>query len=221
MKFPALLLSVFMVVGASGSSFGQDQSSNPETFQNNSSGSVTSGTVFLARLDGSLSTKEDKTGKEFRLITLDPIHSAEGRVIPVGSEIRGHIDKVTSAHQIGRGRLWLTLDQIKTPVGWLPIVAEVTDVPGVHSVRVNTAREGAIETNSGKRNDDVAAALAAAMAGAAPGVAAHDAKGAATGAATSAATAFLIESGLGQDVLLEKQTKLEITLDRPIYFSND
>jgi hypothetical protein len=48
-------------------------------------------------------------------------------------------------------------------------------------------------------------------------VAAHNGKDAATGAAAGAATAFMVASGLGQELILSKDIKLEIILERPIY----
>jgi hypothetical protein len=112
--------------------------------------------------------------------------------------------------------MWLTFDEISTPKGWIPIVAVVSDVPGVHSVRVAYDREGEIETRSSRSQQEAEAAAAGAFVGAAPGVAAHDAKGAALGAAAGAATAFMVTSGLGQELTLDKGMKLELTLERSI-----
>jgi hypothetical protein len=41
-------------------------------------------------------------------------------------------------------------------------------------------------------------------------------KGAALGAAAAGVTAFLLASGLGQDVVLDKETKIELILERPL-----
>jgi outer membrane lipoprotein SlyB len=60
------------------------------------------------------------------------------------------------------------------------------------------------------------AAAAGAFVGAAPGVAAHNGKEAALGAAAGAVTAFMLSSGLGQELTLDKNTKLELTLDHPL-----
>jgi hypothetical protein len=55
--------------------------------------------------------------------------------------------------------------------------------------------------------------------GAAPGAAKKDGKTAAIGAATGALTAFLVSSGLGQELDLAKGTKLELELERPLYLA--
>ena len=180
-----------------------------------------SGTRFLVALNDALSTKDDKHGKEFKVTTLEPVTASDGRIIPAGTEIRGHVDKVEAAHQTGRGRIWLTFDDIHTPGGWAPIVAVVSDVPGVHSVRVDYGREGAIETRSSKRQEEAEAAAAGAFVGATSGVMSHNTKEAALGGAAGAAAAFMVASGIGQDVTLEKKTKLELTLDRPVYIGGN
>jgi outer membrane lipoprotein SlyB len=117
--------------------------------------------------------------------------------------------------------MWLTFDDLRVPGGRAPLVAAIDDVPGVQSVRVNFAREGDIEGNSEPRKAAYGAAAAGALAGAAPGVEAHNKKDAATGAAMGAVTAFMVTSGLGEELNLQKGTKLEITLERPLYLAQD
>ncbi len=179
---------------------------------------VRAGTHFLAGLDETLSTKEAKAGDRFMARTLEPLIADDGTVLPPGALIRGHIDKVDEAHAAGRARIWLTFDDIRTPDGALPLVAVVTDIPGVHSVRVDYTREGEIEARTSKKQEEAEAAAAGALVGAAPGVEAKNGKDAALGAATGAATAFMAASGLGQDLTLLKDTKLELVLERPLYF---
>jgi hypothetical protein len=197
--------------------YSQGRSYSPNQPTQSESNASPSGTRFLAGLQDILSTKDDKAGKEFKVTTLEPVTTADGRIIPPGAEIRGHIDKVEAAHQTGRGRMWLTFDDIKTPNGWAPIVAVVSDIPGVHSVKVDYEREGEIEARSSKQQEEAEAAAAGAFVGATSGVVNHNAKSAAIGAAAGAATAFMVASGIGQDVTLDKKTKLELTLDRPLY----
>jgi hypothetical protein len=98
----------------------------------------------------------------------------------------------------------------------MPIVAVLDDVPGVHSVRVDSQREGEIEAQADKRKDVELAAAAGAVAGGATAVATRNVKAAAAGAAVGAVTAYLVASGLGQEVTLAKNTKLEIALERDL-----
>ena len=180
-------------------------------------GAVTPSTRFLVGLDDALSTKESKAGTQFRAHTLEPLYTPDGLVLRAGAEMRGHVDKVEPAHQAGRARMWLTFDDIHTRAGWLPLVATVSDVPGVHSIHVVYEREGAIENRTNKHQEEAQAAAAGALVGAAAGVTADNRKDAAIGAATGAVTAFMLSSGLGQELTLERDTKLELVLDRPLY----
>jgi hypothetical protein len=177
---------------------------------------IPSGTRFLAALNDALSTGSAKAGEQFQATTIEPLTAGDGSVLRAGTELRGHVDKVEEAHKTGRARLWLTFDDLKTPEGWVPLVAVVDDIPGVHSIRVDSQREGEIEAQSDPRKDAEAAAAAGAFVGAATGVASRNAKDAATGAAIGAVTAFMAVSGIGQEVTLDKTTKLELTLERDV-----
>jgi hypothetical protein len=178
---------------------------------------VTPGTRFLAGLQDPLSTQNAKTGDRFYARTLEPLTTSDGTILPPGLEIRGHVDKVEAAHKTGRARMWLTFDDIQTRAGWVPLVADLTDIPGVHSIRVDYSRESEIEARTSKRQQDAEAAAAGALAGAAVGVAAGKGKDAAMGAAAGAASGFMAASGLGQEFTLAKGTKLELIIDRPLY----
>ena len=179
---------------------------------------VSAGTRFLLSLETPINSKESKKGDAFIATTLDRIVSADGTALTPGAKIRGHIDRIESAGKTGRAKLWLTFDDIHTPNGWLPIVAMVDDVPGVHSVRVDFNREGEIEAASTKRQEAMQAAAAGALVGAAPGIVAKSPKDAAMGAAAAAAAAYMVAAGLGQELTLERDTKIEVILQRPLYF---
>src|ERR1700735_195561 len=71
---------------------------------------VSAGTRFLIRLDDILSTKTLKAGDRLRARTIEPLASEGGMVMAPGVELRGHVDKVESAHKTGRARLWLPFD---------------------------------------------------------------------------------------------------------------
>lgn len=177
---------------------------------------VPAGTRFLVGLQDKLNTNEDKAGKRFRARTLEPLTAADGSVLAPGAEIQGHIDKVEPAEKIGRARLWLTFDDIQTRAGQKPLMAQLIDAPGVRSIRVVYDHEGEIVVASSQRKRQEEAIAAGAFAGAAPGVVARNPKEAAIGAGIGAVTAFMIASGLGQELTVEKDTKLELVLARPL-----
>jgi hypothetical protein len=181
---------------------------------------IPEGPRLLIGLEDTLDTKHDKAGRRFVARTLEPITTAEGDVIQQGVRIRGHIDKVQAAGDTGRARMWLTFDDIQTPRGWRPFVAQLIDAPGVHSVHVLYDREGEIQAASVNRDQAMKAAMAGAFAGAATGMATGKEKEAAMAAATAAATAFMVAYGLGQEFTLEKGTKLELVLERPLHIGH-
>jgi len=178
---------------------------------------IPEGPRLLIGLEDTLDTKHDKAGRRFIATTLEPVTTAEGDVIPRGVRIRGHIDKVHAAGDTGRARMWLTFDDIQTPRGWRPFVAHFIDAPGVHSIHVLYDREGEIQAASVNKDQAMKAAMAGAFAGAATGMSTGKEKEAAMAAATAAAQAFMIAYGLGQEFTLEKGTKLEIVLERPLH----
>jgi hypothetical protein len=217
MKLNAVVLALEVaLVTAVPFIYAQDSSAG-RSVSANALSAVTPGTRFLAGLQDTLSTGTAKAGDRFHARTLEPLTISDGTVLAPGLEIRGHVDKVQAAHQAGRARMWLTFDEIKTRSGWVPLVADLTDIPGVHSVRVDYDREGEIEIRTSKRQQEAEAAAAGALAGAAGGVAAHNNRGAAMGAAAGAATGFMAAAGLGQEFTLAKDTKLELILDRALY----
>jgi len=219
MKRPVwILVFVVSLLGTGFDLFGQDPAIGRLT-PVNAPNTVSAGTRFVIGLRDNLSTKDAKNGDRFHARTLEPLATSNGAVLLAGLEVRGHIDRVEAARKTGRARLWLTFDEIRTPAGWSPLIADLVDIPGVHSVRVDYDREGEIEARTSKHQQEAEAAAAGAFVGAAPGVAAHNGKDAAMGAAAGAAMAFMASSGLGQELTLSRDTKLEIILDRPLYVS--
>src|SRR2546425_4490926 len=178
---------------------------------------VAPGTRFLVKLDDDLTTRKPEENKKFKATTLEPLEAANGTTLRPGAKIRGHVSRVELAAATGRARIWLTFDDIKTPFGELPIVAEVVGVPGDHSVKSGPSKEGEIEARTSKGREELQAAAAGAAIGAASGGVARGGKGAATGAAAGAAAGFLISSGFGHELNLPKGSKLELELARPLY----
>jgi hypothetical protein len=200
---------------ATNQSQAQAQDPGPQS-QDAPSDAAPRGTRFLVSLQTIISTKVDKVGKQFQVRTLEPLVTAEGATLPAGAQIRGHIDKIQPAGKVGRARLWLTFDEIHSPTGWIPLVADLIDAPGVHSIRVLYDREGEIRATNSKQEDAAIAAAEAAFVGAEPGIAKKDKQDAAMGAAIAAATAFMMTSGLGQELTLPQNMKLELALERPL-----
>jgi len=111
---------------------------------------VQNGTHFLVRLDQEMNTGKEKVSKKFEVRTVEPLETSSGYVLPPGAKIVGHISRIEPAGLTGRARLWLTFDDIETRRGTLPIVAEVSSVPGEYSVRPGESKEGEIEARTSR-----------------------------------------------------------------------
>ena len=178
---------------------------------------VAPGTKFLVSLEDDLGSKGTPERARFKVKTLEPLEAGSGIYLPSGAEIEGHVSHVESAGATGRGRIWLTFDDIQTKFGRLPIVAEVVSVPGEHSVKMKTGQEGLIEGRSSSQQDAAQAAAAGAAMGALKGVKDKDKKEAAEGAAMAAFAAYLAESGRGHELTFPRGAKFELELERPLY----
>jgi hypothetical protein len=216
-RWRAFLCVAAVVIFSVSSVLAQNQDPTPQA-SDAPAYAVAAGTRIMVALVTPISTKVDKSGKRIRVRTLQPIVSEDGTMLPAGAEIRGHLDKVQSAGKTGRAHLWITFDDIHTRTGWTPLVAGVIDAPGVHSIRVLFDREGEIEAPTSNHQQEALAMAMAALAGAEPGIVNNNKQDAAKGAATGAAEAFMATSGIGQDLTLEQNLKLEIVLQRPLYF---
>jgi hypothetical protein len=182
---------------------------------------VAPGAKFLVRLEDDLSSKGMEENHRFRMTTLEPLEAGDGIYLPAGAEIEGHITRAESAGVAGRAKLWLTFDYIHTLFGKLPIVAEVSSIPGDHSVKSGVTKEGLIEGRSSKQEDAAEAAAAAAALGAVKGVKDKDKKEAAEGAAMAAFAAYLAESGRGHELNFPRGDKFELELQRALYLLKD
>ena len=180
---------------------------------------IQNGTHFLVRLDQEMNTGKDKVNKRFEVKTIEPLEFSNGYVLHPGAKIYGHVSRIEPGGLTGRARLWLTFDDIETSRGTLPIVAEVSSVPGEYSVRRGESKEGEIEARTSKGTQVLEATAAGAALGTAAGAAAHNGKAAAMGAAAGGVAGFLASSGIGQEIDLPKGAKLELVLDRPLYLT--
>jgi len=178
---------------------------------------VAPGTKFLVRLEDDMSTKELRRNQSFRVRTLERLEAGRGFYLPAGAQILGHVSRIEPAGTTGRAKLWLTFDDVVTRFGKLPIVAEVTAVPGDHSIRSGPLHEGVIEGRSSTQKDAAQGAAAGAANGAIKGVRDHNRKEAAQGAALGALEAYLREAGRGEELNLPRGAKLELELERALY----
>ncbi len=178
---------------------------------------VVPGTRVLVQLEDDLGTGDTKEGRRFSARTLEPLLAGSGIYLPSGAQLVGHVARVQPAAVVGRAKIWLVFDEIRTKFGPLPIVASVVGVPGDHSVRTGPEKEGLIEGKTSTQQSAWQAAAEGAGMGALHGIKDKNAKEAAEGAAEAALAAYLMEAGRGHELQLVKGSKLEIELDRALY----
>jgi hypothetical protein len=175
---------------------------------------IPEGTHFVIRLQDKLDTKKignDKT-KHFKAKLAEDLTAPNGLMISRGAEIKGHVSEISRGFH---GRILLSFDEIKTPHGWMPLAATVTDVPGEHGVKTDD-REGEIERKGVSKQRVIEAAVIGAGTGAAAGAAAGGGHGAGIGAGAGAAVGAAAGILTDRDLRLDKGQQLELSLDRPL-----
>lgn len=175
---------------------------------------VPAGTRFLVELRDKLEGKKIKRGKDFEARTLEALRASDGSVISAGAKLKGRVSSVQD------NKMLLRFEQIETSRGRAPIVATVVNVIGEKDVRKKAGEEGEIRASGGRGKSTAIGAAVGAGIGAAVGASQAGQKGAAIGAGTGAAAGALIGAAAGgKDLVLEKGTRLELELDRPLVFA--
>lgn len=200
--FTGLLTTVF----AASLVCAQDPSVSSQTPPN----AVPQGTVFMIQLTDRLDTRSVKAGDHFHARLAEDLVTAGGVTVPSGCKISGHVSAVEPG--LNR-RLLLSFDEIQTQHGWAPLIATVTGVPGEHGLK-QLGEEGEIGRKGPDKEQIAEAVIVGAGEGAAQGSRSGGKHGAATGAGSGAASGALSAFEAGHDLVLEKQTALEIRLDR-------
>jgi hypothetical protein len=175
---------------------------------------IPEGTRFIIKLKDTLDTNKMEQGKRFKAELREDLVTPSGLIIPKGRPVKGHIGSFdrgyTGAH------IQIALDEIETRKGWVPLIGTVTGVPGDPSVK-STENEGEITRRGPNTRKVVTDAAIGAGIGAVSGAVLGGGKGAAIGAAVGAGlgtgTGLLFK---GRDVKLNKDTQLEVRLDRDL-----
>ncbi|HEV3039275.1 MAG TPA: hypothetical protein VHA33_15980 [Candidatus Angelobacter sp.] len=224
-----LLLSIAAAAQDNGSSNSQDnpvlktrsndrpstgQTSSPNQVYGASPNAIPEGSRFIIKLKDTLDTSKMEQGKRFKAELREDLVTPSGALIPKGRTIKGHIGSFdrgyTGAH------ILIALDEIETRKGWVPLIGTVTGVPGDSSVK-STENEGEITRKGPNTRKVVTDAAIGAGVGAVSGAVLGGGKGAAVGAAVGAGlgtgTGLLFK---GRDVKLNKDTQLEVRLDRDL-----
>jgi hypothetical protein len=174
---------------------------------------IPAGTRFVVELRDKLDAKKIKVGKKFDARTLEALRATDGSVIEAGARLKGRVAYVEDKKVV------LRFEEIDTRRGWVPIVAQVSGVVGEKQLKQRVGSESEISAQGTRgRNAAIGAAIGAG-AGAAVGASKAGSQGAMIGAATGAAAGALIGAASGgRDLVLTEGTRVELTLDRPLFF---
>jgi hypothetical protein len=175
---------------------------------------IPEGTRFIVKLKDTLDTKTMDQGKRFKAELREDLVTPSGLVIPKGRTVKGHVGSFE--HGYTGARMLLALDEIETRHGWVPLIGTVTGVPGDPSIK-STENEGEISRKGPDKKRVIENAAIGAGVGAVSGAVLGGGKGAAIGAAVGAGVGG--GSGLlfrGNDLKLQKDTQLEVRLDRDL-----
>lgn len=176
---------------------------------------VAQGTIALIQLTDRIDTRTVKAGDHFHARLAEALTTEDGETLPEGAKIKGHVSSVFPGF---RTRILLSFDQVQTPRGWVPLIATVTGVPGEHGMRA-VGEEGEIGRKGMTKEEIAEVVVVGAGHGAIEGERAAGKKGAAQGAGAGATDAAITAFESGRDLILDKDTALEIRLDRNLMIS--
>jgi len=176
---------------------------------------VVQGTIALIQLTDRIDTRTVKPGDHFHARLSEPLTAADGSTLQEGAKIKGHVGAVQPGLHT---KILLSFDQVETARGWVPLIATVTGVPGEHGMRP-VGEEGEIGRKGMTKEEIAEAVVVGASRGASEGERAGGKKGAAQGAGAGAADATFSSFESGHDLILDKDTALEIRLDRNLLVS--
>ena len=171
---------------------------------------IPEGSTFIVRLDSTLDTNKNQSGKRFKAKLAEDLVAPNGAVIPRGKKIKGHISESSEGM---KGRLLLSFDEIETNHGAMPLVATLVSVPGEHGV-TTVGEEGEIEHKGPDTKRVIETTAVGAGVGAAAGAAAGGGRGAAIGAGAGGLIGGVSGALIGRDLKLQKGQQLELRLDR-------
>jgi hypothetical protein len=194
---------VLALLGLISAAFAQEAASGPPNV-------IPQGSLLLIQLSDRIDTHSAKAGDHFTARLAEPVVAANGVSIEQNKKIKGHISAVEPGLHT---RLILSFDKIETSHGWLPLFATVTGVPGEHGLQ-QIGDEGEIGRKGMSKQEIAEAVIVGAGEGAEQGAHSGGKRGAATGAGSGAANSAFSAFESGHDLVLDKDTALEIRLDR-------
>lgn len=189
-------LAAAVVVGAVGCGGGTAEAEKDKTE------TLTAGTTFVATLQNTIDTGQNKVGDAITLQTIEPVRVNEMEVVPAGSTIRGQVTHIDPAGRIAGGaELTLRFTSLDTPDGKnYAISCEPFRLTGK-----GEAKSSALQIGGG--------AVAGGIVGGILGGKDDIAKGAAAGAIIGTGVAVATK---GDQIVLPAGQKMKVSLDAPV-----
>jgi len=178
---------------------------------------IPAGTQVLLRLKSPIDTKSAHVGDGVYCQTSFPVTIDNVMVIPPGTYVKGEIASVQRAGRIkGRAQILFHFDTMIFPNGYtVELPGSLKSEPGATNSTVSDD-EGTVKANSQKGKDAGTIAGAGAT-GAVIGAVAGGPKGAGIGGLAGAAVGIgEVLFTRGQDVRIDQETSLEMTLQRAL-----
>ena len=197
-RLPALLLpAVLLLIGGGAIAAMVSTTGTGDTRE----ATVPPGTVFVAALDRTVSTKVSAVGERVQLETTEPVSLGPDIVIPVGAMVRGEVTHAKGGGRIaGAPELTLRFTELESDGERYRIDAEPFRVRGK-----SDGVESAAEIGGG--------AVAGGILGGVLGGGGGAVKGALAGAAIGTGVAIVTD---GDDLVLPAGTRLKIALAAPL-----
>jgi hypothetical protein len=174
---------------------------------------VPAGTRFMVELRDKLDAKKIKVGKKFKAETLEALKGSDGSIIPAGAKLKGHVSFVQY------NKMVLRFERLESKVGKMPVVASVAGVAGEKGVQRGVGNEGEVKASKSRGRATATGAVIGAGVGAAIGAKEGGKKGAAIGTGIGAAAGGVLGAIVGTtDLVLQKGTRVEVELERPLTF---
>ena len=159
---------------------------------------IPAGARFLVELRDKLEAGKIKRGKKFETRTPDVLETTDGRIIPPDTKVEGRVSYIQG------NKMVLRFERIETRWGKLPVTASVVGVFDEHGDNQRVDDESAIQVKQSRGKD------------AALGVLAEGGIGEDAGAL---AGALVGRTAGGSSLVIEKGTRLQLRLDRPLVVS--
>jgi hypothetical protein len=177
---------------------------------------VSTGTVFRVRMNGTISSKTARVGDRFTTTVTEPVYSSTGQVvIPTGATVSGRVDSVTPAKKGGNpGQIGVSFTSVRLPSGTTRAInGSLTDLDSKSAKSDNES----VASGDKMKNRKIIFIGGGGAGGAVLGAAIGGGKGALIGGILGAAGGLLVERFTkGEEAEVKSGTEFGIYLNQAV-----